>query len=145
MLLFRLAEWHALAKLQMHTDLTLERLKNCSTIVGKELHWFRGWSKDFDTVELPKEVNNRVWRAAKKSEMEASRHNETESQPVPASNPHPGPQKRQLNINTYKFHAIGDYAPTIPMFGMTDSYSTQTVCKRFTNSRRLLILLNREN
>ncbi|KAK0421714.1 hypothetical protein EV421DRAFT_1724714 [Armillaria borealis] len=125
-LLFRLAEWHALAKLRMHTDLTLERLKNCSTIVGKELRRFRDWSRDFDTVELPKEVNIRVRRAAKKSETEASRHNETESQPVPASSPHPGPQKRQLNINTYKFHAIGDYAPTIPVFGTTDSYSTQT-------------------
>ncbi|PBK98066.1 hypothetical protein ARMGADRAFT_986095 [Armillaria gallica] len=40
--------------------------------------------------------------------------------------PQPGPQKRQLNINTYKFHALADYAPTIPIFGTADSYSIWT-------------------
>ena len=36
-------------------------------------------------------------------------------------------QPKQLNLNTYKYHALGDYAHTIRQFGTTDSYSTQPV------------------
>ncbi|KAJ3768539.1 hypothetical protein FB446DRAFT_608422, partial [Lentinula raphanica] len=32
-----------------------------------------------------------------------------------------------FNLNTYKFHALGDYPWTIRTFGTTDSYSTQLV------------------
>ena len=35
---------------------------------------------------------------------------------------------KTLNLLTYKFHALGDYVPTIRMFGTTDSFSTQLVC-----------------
>lgn len=34
---------------------------------------------------------------------------------------------KTLNLNTYKFHSLGDVVPTIRLFGTTDSYSTQTV------------------
>jgi hypothetical protein len=34
---------------------------------------------------------------------------------------------KTLNLNTYKFHSLGDVVPTIRMFGTTDSYSTQMV------------------
>ncbi|PBK89476.1 hypothetical protein ARMGADRAFT_935722, partial [Armillaria gallica] len=37
-----------------------------------------------------------------------------------------GSEKHQFNINTYKFHAIGDYAPIISMFGTTNH--TQHKC-----------------
>ena len=36
-------------------------------------------------------------------------------------------QPKQLNLNTYKYHALGDYVRTIRRFGTTDSYSTQPV------------------
>ncbi|KAJ7220515.1 hypothetical protein GGX14DRAFT_354385 [Mycena pura] len=39
-MLFRLAEWHALAKLRMHTDDTLTRFKKSTTVIGKELRQF---------------------------------------------------------------------------------------------------------
>jgi hypothetical protein len=32
-----------------------------------------------------------------------------------------------LSLNTYTYHALGDYAATIRQFGTTDSYSTQPV------------------
>ena len=32
-----------------------------------------------------------------------------------------------FNINTYKFHALGDYGKTIWMFGTADGYTTQVV------------------
>jgi hypothetical protein len=36
-------------------------------------------------------------------------------------------QPKQLNLKTYKYHALGDYVHTIRRFGTTDSYSTQPV------------------
>ena len=41
-LLFRLAEWHALAKLRMHTDTTLTCMEMVIAILGRELRRFRG-------------------------------------------------------------------------------------------------------
>jgi hypothetical protein len=38
---------------------------------------------------------------------------------------------KTLNLNTYKFHALGDYVNTIRKFGTTDSYSTEPVCLSF--------------
>src|SRR6267378_4152421 len=39
-LLYRLAEWHALAKLRMHTDPTLDFLDSITSILGRELRRF---------------------------------------------------------------------------------------------------------
>ena len=36
-------------------------------------------------------------------------------------------QLKQLNLNTYKYHALGNYVHAIRRFGTTDSYSTQPV------------------
>ena len=48
----------------------------------------------------------------------------TNSQPLKSSN---GRQPKQFNLNTYKYHALGDYCNTIQRFGTMDSYSTQPV------------------
>jgi hypothetical protein len=36
-------------------------------------------------------------------------------------------QRKHFNIETYKFHAIGDYVDNIRLLGTTDSYSTELV------------------
>ena len=62
---------------------------------------FRDETSDkFDTVEFPCETGARKGGSSK---------------------------KKTLNLNTYKFHALGDYVATIRLFGTTDSYSTQVV------------------
>lgn len=38
-----------------------------------------------------------------------------------------GRRVKTLNLNTYKWHALGDVVPAIRLFGTTDSYSTQIV------------------
>jgi len=38
-----------------------------------------------------------------------------------------GRQTKEFSLKTYKFHSLGDYCNTIRRFGMTDSYSTQSV------------------
>jgi hypothetical protein len=37
------------------------------------------------------------------------------------------PTKKMLNLQTYKYHSLDDYARTIRQLGTTDSYSTTTV------------------
>jgi hypothetical protein len=60
MLLFRLAEWHAHAKLRMHTDSTLTHMEMVTYILGRELHRFCSVTcVAFSTVELPKEAKAR--------------------------------------------------------------------------------------
>jgi hypothetical protein len=41
-----------------------------------------------------------------------------------------GRKMKQLNLNTYKYHAMGDVVRTIRRYGTTDSYSTEPVCSR---------------
>jgi hypothetical protein len=43
---------------------------------------------------------------------------------VPSNNTR---KPKLLNLNTYTYHALGDYVRTIRTFGTTDSYSTQPV------------------
>jgi hypothetical protein len=59
-LLFRLAEWHALAKLRMHTESSLTQIEKVTTILGRQLRHFSDFTcKDFETTELPKETEAR--------------------------------------------------------------------------------------
>ena len=56
-LLFRLAEWHALAKLRMHTDTTLTLLKAATVTLGNEMRNFHDKiCPNFNTKLLPGEV-----------------------------------------------------------------------------------------
>ncbi|KAG2336642.1 hypothetical protein BDR05DRAFT_978733 [Suillus weaverae] len=89
-LLFTLAHWHGLAKLRMHSDLTLDILDDCVCA-------------SYDARELNREVNTR-------------------------SRCHTRETARRIvsfNLQTYKFHALGDYVSCIRHFGTTDSYSTE--------------------
>jgi len=100
-LLYRAAEWHALAKLRIHTDTTLDLLNECTIRLGQLMRKFRDVTfLEFNTVALPRE--------ARKA-------------------PSAGRKKKALNLNTYKFHSLGDYVRTIKLFGCTDSFSTQLV------------------
>lgn len=153
-LLYRLAEWHALAKLRMHTERTLECLEKSTTIIGRELRNFRNASaKSFTCQELPKETTARQ-RRRERTQAQRSQPNSASinvngtSSNMGISNPqlHAGgdtqdtslskdapplvklkPKLKTLNLFTYKFHALGDYVRSIRLFGTTDSYSTQIV------------------
>jgi hypothetical protein len=125
-LLFRLAEWHALAKLRMHTDSTLTRLETITTVLGCELRKFSQTTcSAFSTVELPKEA---AARGRKQSRQKAkATERSTEAGKAFAATRIPTRRTKKLNLSIYKAHALGDYARTIRMHGTTDSYSTQMV------------------
>jgi hypothetical protein len=66
-LLYRTAEWHALAKLRMHTDTTLTLLEELTTEFGQLLCQFRDLTcSQFTTVELP-------WETAARNRREMGR------------------------------------------------------------------------
>lgn len=66
-LLYRLAEWHALAKLRMHTEVTLGYLEIATTVIGKELRSFRDTiGAAYTCKELPGETARRTRRQRKK-------------------------------------------------------------------------------
>jgi hypothetical protein len=116
-LLFRMAEWHGLAKLRMHTEATLARLEQVTTELGHLMRDFRVKTcAKFDTTELPREVEARNRRNARMKGTKA---------------PNQSRKVKTLNLDTYKFHALGDYVHTIRMFGTTDSFSSQLVCGGF--------------
>src|SRR6266851_6895005 len=59
-LLYRMAEWHALAKSRMHMDTSLECLRHLTKEFGTLMRQFRDQTcPHFDTVELPHEVSTR--------------------------------------------------------------------------------------
>ncbi|KAJ3741036.1 hypothetical protein DFH05DRAFT_1528856 [Lentinula detonsa] len=114
-LLYRTAEWHALAKLRVQTDRTLETLQKLTEEFGKLMRQFRDLCNDnFQTFELPKEQVNRNRRNAEKAAAGGA---------VP--NVQQGKRRKTLNLFTYKFHALGDYVSAISLFGPSDSFSTQ--------------------
>lgn len=112
-LLFTLAHWHGLAKLRLHTDLTLTIMDNETTSLGQQ---FRNFTKKtcaaFKTEELAREANARKRRQAKKQ---------------PGTSSSKGRRAKTFNLQTYKYHALGDYVDTIRRYGTTDSYSTEPV------------------
>jgi hypothetical protein len=118
-LLFRLAEWHALAKLRLHIESTLRHMEAVTIALGKELRHFQDMtSTAFSTLELPKEAAARERRQARKQAKEGSEATVR------------APKQRRVktfNLSTYKVHALADYPNTIRRFGTTDSYSTQPV------------------
>ncbi len=62
-LLYRLSEWHSLAKLRMHTETSLELMEEVTKELGDLLRQFRRLTcSHFSTVELPREANARVRR-----------------------------------------------------------------------------------
>ncbi|KAJ3571321.1 hypothetical protein NP233_g3834 [Leucocoprinus birnbaumii] len=98
-LLYRFAEWHALAKLRMHTDKTLDLLAELTTELGHLLRQFR------KNTASDAGLSRQGGQASSTTSRDRIR--------------------KPLNLSTIKFHFMGDYPEHIRRFGTTDSYSTQ--------------------
>jgi len=118
-LLYWTAEWHRFAKLRMHTDTTINHLDLLTKEFGQLMRQFcNSTCSQFETMELPHEVAARKWQ-----------HQRIQD-PAPNHGPSSvlsGCKFKLLNLQTPKFHFLGDYVCTIQMFGCTDSFSTQLV------------------
>lgn len=145
-----MSHWHALAKLRMHNDLTLDVMDAVTISLGNSLrHFSQVTSAAFKTRELGREYTARMRR---KTRADANRTTEatpsvpvdsttatgtsaslppsTETnQPVENSDSASTPARKRVkfNMNTYKAHSFPDYVRTIRRYGTTDSYSTEPV------------------
>ncbi|QRW12580.1 colossin-A [Ceratobasidium sp. AG-Ba] len=98
-LLFSLTRWHALAKLRQHTSATLRHLSAETTKLGDKMREFEAITAGLIVFETPREFRARQRRAAAK----------TQKQPH-TNEPQTLTRKQcKLNLNTFKFHALGDY------------------------------------
>jgi hypothetical protein len=153
-LLFTMAHWHGLAKLRMHSDLTLEILDKLTTDLGDRFREFKAKvCPAYKTQELDREVDSRSRRQTKEASKRAekgkakanvvargtaARNTEegayTNGQEITSSKepqdvpiPKQSRRRKSFNFQTYKFHSLGDYVASIRQFGTTDSYSTEPV------------------
>jgi len=79
----------------------------------------------YRTYELPTEEAARGRREAAAAKKAASLPGTTRPKVVKPTST--GRKKRNFNMETYKIHALGDYATAIRRFGTIDSYNSQTV------------------
>lgn len=114
-MLFELANWHALAKLRLHTDITLEIFRASTVHMYEAIRRFAKITCPcYATRELPNEVGARLRRAKSKNicgDAQAVAFNV---------------------INTYKYHCLADYPDYIQRSGPSDNYSTQVVSTSLT-------------
>lgn len=134
-----MAHWHGLAKLRLHTDYTLKHLESVTAELGEQLRVFQKKTcAAYKTGELPRETAARNRRKGKKKSNSRNPPTETKSKqkqgdpPTQSSiqtvpKPEPKQRVKVFNLNTYKTHALGDYAETIRRYGTVDSYSTEMV------------------
>ena len=121
-LLFLLATWQSLVKLQLHTDTTLTLLENVTKEFGRQLHQFTAkLCNNISTRWLPKEVEAITCRHAKVQSKSSSSISTSKSEANKKA-------EKKCNPNIYKIHAMGGYVQHIQWFGSTDSYLTQQVC-----------------
>jgi len=111
-LLYHTAEWHAFAKLRMHSETTLKHLEAITMKLGKLMRDFeKKVCSEFTAVELPREA-----------EARKRRHGARDRSDAPSA-----ALVKKLNLFTYKWHALGDYVSQIRLFGTSDVFSTQLV------------------
>lgn len=124
-LLYCALEWHGLAAARQHSDSSVTLLHNATIRLGTAMRHFRDVvCPQFKTVETPSEVQRRQ-RAATRA---AAAGVTSTISDVSAQRP------KTMNLDTFKFHSMGDYPALIPEVGTTDSVSTQTVCLPHPNT-----------
>ena len=126
-LLFTCCYWHGLAKLRMHTNITLDIFDAVTRNIGAELrHFVTTTCNTFQTKELRRETEAHQCRALKRNinqnaSSSATAHTEQQSSPLP----------KKFNLLIFKNHSLGDYPNQIRCYGTTDLYSTEPVSPIF--------------
>jgi hypothetical protein len=117
-LLYVLAFFHALIKLRLQTEESVEAVRAATPVLGSELRRFKAdMCDEITTKETPRERAARLRREAKVAEKLG--------RPI-ATGGGEG-RAKELNLNTLKIHRMGHIADTIANYGTTDSYDSRMV------------------
>lgn len=125
-LAFDLATWHAYAKLRLHTTHTIASLRTQTKELGRLLRLYANkLCPKYSTKLLPGEAAaaHRHKAASAKTKKAASTSRKPKAPPKASV-----PKGSSFNLQTYKIHALGDYADHIEQFGPTNCFSTHQVC-----------------
>ncbi|KAG2337032.1 hypothetical protein BDR05DRAFT_895865, partial [Suillus weaverae] len=105
-LLFDLATWHGFAKLRQHTEDTLDCFDTATIVLGQTIRKFNQTTcAHYHTTELP---HKHAARSRRKSKLASQNLNSNLVNKVMSRL-----KRKRLNLNTYKYHALGDYPDTI--------------------------------
>ena len=137
-MLFSLAEFHAFAKMRLHTERTLELFDQSVIKVGDAMRKFETVvCAAYETKELPCETVARGRRdaaaAAKAgSKTAAPGGSKGKGKATPAAaRQKPGgiPRQAKFELSTFKYHSFGDYPDAVCAFGTLDVLSSQHVSR----------------
>jgi hypothetical protein len=154
-LIFEAALLHGLDKLRMHTETTLDYADKHTLEYSRCRRTFKtATCAAFDTYELPKETEARGRRLQRKQaqskvstpaiacvpidEVLAPSDRDLDAPPPTKkvrSEARTAKKKKEFNMNTYKYHSIGDYPDVIRHKGTTDNWTTQIVRVPFWQNR----------
>ncbi|KZT04779.1 uncharacterized protein LAESUDRAFT_657285, partial [Laetiporus sulphureus 93-53] len=135
-LVFKLVTWQAFAKLRLHTDETLKTIRLSTKQLSKIVRKFcRTTCEAYHMVQLPREE---AARGCREAEMQA---NKRASQMDSVASIQKGPKLKKLNLEMYKWHALGNYATTIMRYGTTDNYTMQIISYTALNDASTKILM----
>jgi hypothetical protein len=131
----------------MHTDPTLDIFDKKTICIGAEFRAFNDKTcSAFETRELVREADTRECQTQRKAEKlkksQVGNQAHTQSTPATADSTKEeqlkdrtsettsyGPRRRpkKFNLQTYKYHCLGDYPAMIRRYGTSDSFSTEPV------------------
>ncbi|TFK79623.1 hypothetical protein K466DRAFT_505253, partial [Polyporus arcularius HHB13444] len=131
-LLFELANFHALAKLRLHTTTTIDIFRASTRHMYKAFRKFaRKTCPRYETRELPREAEARGRREARKN-----------TKSVNASSSSRKCRKFTV-IKTYKYHCLGDYVAYVVHHGPMDNYTTQVGELEHRHIKRFYVRTNK--
>ena len=121
-MLFKLAQWHALAKLQLHSDTTIVVFEAATGTLGQAMRAFlRHVCPRYETRELLRETQSRQRRRAAKAQVSGVAASSGGATLIPKF-------KSFTVLNTPKYHRLGNHACAIKETGTTDNKTMQMVC-----------------
>ncbi|KAH6891571.1 hypothetical protein BKA70DRAFT_1537922 [Coprinopsis sp. MPI-PUGE-AT-0042] len=122
-LLFLFCEWHGLAKLRLHHDLTLQLLDDTTTLLGSQFRNFQVNTCDkVKTLELQSEADRRARRSLAKGSSSSAPDAEVSGEAATASSSR---RPKKFSLSTPKYHALGHYVDNIRRFGTIDSFTSE--------------------
>ncbi len=139
-LLYTICQFHSVAKLHMHTEETIARLRRIVTTLGNDLRLFQSQvCSKYETFESASEMQARGRADMRRAALKQKTSNQGDALAAAAGPPKSSGSRlpKVFNLNTYKFHSLPDYPDAIIAFGPLDIGSTQgvQVCSFFaTNS-----------
>lgn len=138
-MLFALAEFHAFAKMRLHTERTLELFEKSIKTLGEAVRRFETVTcAAYDTKELPRETAARGRREAaaaaaktgdKTSASGRSKGKGKAAAPKAPRKPAGSSRHVKFQASTVKWHSFGDYVAYIRAYGTLDVSSTQSVSR----------------